>query len=54
MIATEWPQFGNADLAEIKKRMRNPIIFDGRNLFDPGTVAQQGIEYHSIGRLPAV
>ncbi len=52
VIATEWPQFGNADLAEIKKRMRNPIIFDGRNLFDPATVAQQGIEYHSIGRLP--
>jgi len=52
VIATEWEQFGNADLAEIKKRMRNPLIFDGRNLFDPVNLAQQGIEYHSVGREP--
>ena len=50
VIGTEWPQFANADLAEVKKRMRTPIIFDGRNLFDPAKVGAQGIEYHSIGR----
>jgi len=50
IIGTEWPQFANADLAEVKKRLRTPLIFDGRNLFDPDKVASQGIEYHSIGR----
>ena len=50
VIGTEWPQFANADLEEIKKRMRNPLIFDGRNLYDPEVMAKHGIEYHSIGR----
>ncbi len=50
IIATEWPQFANADLEEIKKRMRTPLIFDGRNLFDPVNMKAAGIEYHSIGR----
>ena len=50
VIGTEWPQFANADLAEIKKRMRTPLIFDGRNLYDPAVMATHGIEYHSIGR----
>jgi UDPglucose 6-dehydrogenase len=50
IIGTEWPQFANADLADVKKRLRTPLIFDGRNLFDPDKVASQGIEYHSIGR----
>jgi len=50
IIGTEWPQFANADLTEVKKRLRTPLIFDGRNLFDPDKVASQGIEYHSIGR----
>lgn len=50
VIGTEWPQFTNADLTEIKSRMRTPLIFDGRNLLDPQTMAAQGIEYHSVGR----
>lgn len=50
VIATEWPQFANVDFDEIKKRMRNPMIFDGRNLLDPDVVAAHGIEYYSIGR----
>ena len=50
VIATEWPQFANADLSEIKKRLRTPLVFDGRNLLDPGSAAAAGIEYHSIGR----
>ncbi len=54
VIATEWPQFANADLSQIRKRLRSPIIFDGRNLLDPGTVVAQGLEYHSVGRPPAV
>ena len=50
VIATEWPQFANVDLSEIKKRLRTPLVFDGRNLLDPGSAAAAGIEYHSIGR----
>lgn len=50
VIATEWPQFANAELNEIKARLRTPLVFDGRNLLDPAALAAQGIEYHSIGR----
>lgn len=50
IIATEWPAFGNSDLEEIKRRMRTPLIFDGRNLFDPEVMKAHGIEYHSVGR----
>ena len=50
VIATEWSEFGNVDLAVVKEQMRTPIVFDGRNLFDPGTMSQLGFSYHSIGR----
>jgi len=53
IIATEWAQFANVDLTVVKKKMATPIIFDGRNLFDPATMAKIGFHYHSIGR-PAV
>jgi UDPglucose 6-dehydrogenase len=50
VIATEWTEFANVDLAVVKEKMTTPIIFDGRNLFDPQTMAQLGFRYHSIGR----
>jgi UDPglucose 6-dehydrogenase len=50
VIATEWNEFGNVDLAVVKEQMRTPIVFDGRNLFDPETMSQLGFSYHSIGR----
>src|SRR3954451_612174 len=50
VIATEWSEFANTDLAQLKQKMTTPIIFDGRNLFDPKTMAQLGFRYHSIGR----
>jgi UDPglucose 6-dehydrogenase len=50
IIATEWSEFANVDLAIVKQKMTTPIIFDGRNLFDPETMAQLGFHYHSIGR----
>src|SRR5437868_3925426 len=52
VIATEWSEFANVDLAAVKKRMTTPIVFDGRNLFDPSTMARVGFRYHSIGRTP--
>src|SRR3954454_6862911 len=50
VVATEWSEFGNVDLAAVKEKMATPIIFDGRNLFDPKTMATLGFHYHSIGR----
>jgi UDPglucose 6-dehydrogenase len=50
VIATEWNEFCNVDLALVKEKMRTPIIFDGRNLFDPTTMAKLGFRYHSMGR----
>src|SRR4030088_2027274 len=50
IIATEWSEFANVDLAVVKEKMTTPIVFDGRNLFDPETMGQVGFHYHSIGR----
>ncbi|MGI9087686.1 MAG: UDP-glucose dehydrogenase family protein [Chthoniobacterales bacterium] len=50
VVATEWSEFANVDLAAVKAKMATPIVFDGRNLFDPQTMATLGFDYHSIGR----
>lgn len=50
VIVTEWNQFRSPTFDEIARRLKSPIIFDGRNLYAPGTMAQRGFEYHSIGR----
>ena len=50
VIATEWNEFANVDLAVLKGKMRTPIVFDGRNLLDPGTMGRLGFHYYSIGR----
>ena len=51
VIFTEWQEFKTPDFSVIKKRLKKPLIFDGRNLFDPISVKNNGIEYYSIGRL---
>jgi UDPglucose 6-dehydrogenase len=50
VLATEWSEFANVDLGVVKEKMTTPMIFDGRNLFDPQTMAALGFHYHSIGR----
>ena len=50
IIVTEWKAFKSPDFGVIKARLKQPVIFDGRNLFEPASVAEQGIEYHGIGR----
>ncbi|PYJ89379.1 MAG: UDP-glucose 6-dehydrogenase, partial [Verrucomicrobia bacterium] len=50
IIATEWAEFANVDLEIVKTKMTTPIVFDGRNLFDPETMRKLGFHYHSIGR----
>jgi len=50
VIVTEWKEFRSPSFDEIHARLRHPVIFDGRNLYDPASVARHGFEYHSIGR----
>ena len=50
IIVTEWKAFKSPDFEAIKIKLKNPIIFDGRNLFEPADIKAMGIEYHGIGR----
>jgi UDPglucose 6-dehydrogenase len=50
VIATEWPVFKKLDLARARKSLTHPILFDGRNLFDPKEMEEMGFIYKSIGR----
>ncbi len=50
VIFTDWQEFRNPDFAAVAARLKRPVIFDGRNLYDPEYVKEAGIEYHSIGR----
>ena len=50
IIVTEWKEFRSADLDTIKQKLNAPLIFDGRNLYDPQLVRSQGVEYFPIGR----
>jgi UDPglucose 6-dehydrogenase len=50
VIMTEWRQFKAPDFELIKQSLKQPVIFDGRNLFDPLRMHDKGIEYHGIGR----
>lgn len=49
-IITEWDEFKQIDLAKIKKIMKTPFIFDGRNIYSPAEMKTLGFEYYSIGR----
>lgn len=50
VLVTEWPEFAELDLAEIKGAMAGNLLVDGRNLFDPGKVRDAGLIYEGIGR----
>ena len=50
MIVTEWKAFRAPDFARVKALLKNPVIFDGRNLYDPVVVEEAGIAYYGIGR----
>jgi len=50
IIVTEWKEFRSPDLAVLKEKLRDPVIFDGRNLYDPKLLRSQGFEYFAIGR----
>ncbi len=50
IIMTEWRLFRNPDFNEIKKKLIQPVIFDGRNIYDPNEMTELGITYYGIGR----
>jgi UDPglucose 6-dehydrogenase len=50
MLVTEWKEFRSPNFHEIKARLRQPVILDGRNLYDPVAVRARGLEYFGIGR----
>ncbi|MGA2679768.1 MAG: UDP-glucose/GDP-mannose dehydrogenase family protein [Sedimentisphaerales bacterium] len=50
VILTEWQEFRNPDFELIVKKLKKPVIFDGRNLYDLDIAKKAGIEYHSVGR----
>jgi UDPglucose 6-dehydrogenase len=50
VIVTEWPEFRSPDFPQLKRLLKSPVIFDGRNLFDPELLADYGFEYFPVGR----
>ncbi len=50
IIVTEWKAFKSPDFEVVKSKLKNPIIFDGRNLFEPDDIKAFGFEYYGIGR----
>ncbi len=50
IIVTEWKAYRSPNWPALKAAMKAPVIFDGRNLFDPIDLMVQAIEYHGVGR----
>jgi UDPglucose 6-dehydrogenase len=51
-IVTEWNEFRNPDFSQIQQRMKKPVVFDGRNLYEPSQMARLGFAYFPVGRPP--
>jgi UDPglucose 6-dehydrogenase len=49
-VVTEWHEFREPDFSRMRKLMRTPAVFDGRNIYDPQQMRAQGFTYQSIGR----
>jgi UDPglucose 6-dehydrogenase len=50
LILTEWNEFRRPDFGRMKQLLRNPVIFDGRNIYDPADLVRLGFKYFPIGR----
>ncbi|MEM5310980.1 UDP-glucose/GDP-mannose dehydrogenase family protein [Paraburkholderia sp. JHI869] len=53
VVATEWKVFKAPDFETLKSQLKMPIVFDGRNLYEPSALQELGIEYHAVGRASA-
>ena len=51
-IVTEWQEFRSPDFRALRKTLKTPAVFDGRNLYDPAALKAEGLEYYPIGRKP--
>jgi UDPglucose 6-dehydrogenase len=51
VVLTDWQEFRTPEFDVIRSTLARPVLFDGRNLYDPAWVREQGLEYHSVGRL---
>lgn len=54
LVLTEWNEFRRPDFERLRSLLKNPIIFDGRNLYDPQRMQELGFEHHPLGRAAAV
>ena len=50
VIVTEWQEFRRPDFELMRRLMAQPVVFDGRNLYEPKTLAAHGFTYYAIGR----
>jgi UDPglucose 6-dehydrogenase len=50
VICTEWNEFRSPNFGDIRRRLKHPVIFDGRNLYKLDQMERAGFEYHSVGR----
>ncbi|PXW22822.1 UDP-glucose dehydrogenase family protein [Paraburkholderia caballeronis] len=53
VVLTEWKAFKAPDFDTLKTKLKTPVVFDGRNLYDPSSLAELGVEYHAVGRASA-
>jgi UDPglucose 6-dehydrogenase len=52
LIHTEWLPYRRPDFSRMKELLKNPVVFDGRNIYSPSAMAELGFEYYSVGRKP--
>jgi UDPglucose 6-dehydrogenase len=50
LVLTEWAPYRTPDFARIREQLKAPVVFDGRNVWDPARMAELGFHYHSVGR----
>jgi UDPglucose 6-dehydrogenase len=50
VVCTDWNEFREPDFSELLSRLKEPVVFDGRNLYEPAAMARRGFEYHCVGR----
>jgi UDPglucose 6-dehydrogenase len=54
LVVTEWNEFRNPDFALVKSKLKQPLVFDGRNIFEPEKMKELGFVYYSVGRKPVL
>ena len=50
VLVTEWPEFRNPDFEKMKELMKSPVVFDGRNIYNPAKLRKIGFTYYGVGR----